>query len=175
VEHERKGQSFNWDGLRVTFLWPEISPEKVAPTAKNNDSLVVRLEYGQLSFLLPGDAKKQVEYTILSGDDARMLRADVLKVGHHGSKNSTIPQFLAAVDPQIAVISSGEENPYGHPSPKLLRRLGQSGRRILRSDRDGAVQIRTDGQNLRVNCYLACVDSSVQSGSTQPPNHHQRN
>jgi beta-lactamase superfamily II metal-dependent hydrolase len=66
VEHERKGQSFNWDGLRVTFLWPEISPEKVAPTAKNNDSLVVRLEYGQRSFLLPGDAKKQVEYTILS-------------------------------------------------------------------------------------------------------------
>jgi competence protein ComEC len=104
-----------------------------------------------------------------------MLRADVLKVGHHGSKNSTIPQFLAAVDPQIAVISSGGENPYGHPSPKLLRRLEQSGRRILRSDRDGAVQIRTDGQNLRVNCYLACVDSSVHSGSTQPPNHHQRN
>jgi competence protein ComEC len=173
VEHERKGQSFDWDGVRVTFLWPEISADEVAPTAKNNDSLVVRLEYGQRSFLLPGDAEKQVEYTMLSENDARMLRADVLKVGHHGSKNSTTAQFLFAVDPQIAVISSGEENPYGHPSPELLQRLEQSGVRILRTDQDGAVQILTDGRGLRVNCYVACGESSEEeSSSAQTPNHH---
>ena len=91
VEHERKGESFDWDGVRVAFLWPEISPDEVAPTAKNNDSLVLRLEYGQRSFLLPGDAEKQVEYTMLSENDARLLHADVLKVGHHGSKNSSMP------------------------------------------------------------------------------------
>jgi competence protein ComEC len=174
VEHERKGQSFDWDGVRVTFLWPEISADEVAPTAKNNDSLVVRLEYGQRSFLLPGDAEKQVEYTMLSENDPRMLRADVLKVGHHGSKNSTTAQFLFAVDPQIAVISSGEENPYGHPSPELLQRLKQSGARILRTDQDGAVQILTDGRGLRVNCYVACDESSEESSSAQTPNHHQR-
>jgi competence protein ComEC len=159
----------------VTFLWPEISADEVAPMDKNNDSLVVRLEYGHRSFLLPGDAEKQVEYTKLSENDPRLLHADVLKVGHHGSKNSTMPQFLSAVDPQIAVISSGEENLYGHPSPELLQRLKQSGARILRTDRDGAVQILTDGRDLRVNCYLACVQSSVESGSAQPPNYHQRN
>jgi competence protein ComEC len=175
VEHERKGRSFDWDGVRVTFLWPEISPDEVAPTAKNNDSLVLRLEYGQRSFLLPGDAEKQVEYTMLSENDARLLHADVLKVGHHGSKNSTMPQFLAAVDPQIAVISAGEDNPYGHPSPGLLQRLEQSGARILRTDRDGAVQVVTNGRNLRVNCYVACAESPVESGATQPADHHQSN
>jgi competence protein ComEC len=175
MEHERNGQSFDWDGVHVTFLWPEISADEVAPMDKNNDSLVVRLEYGHRSFLLLGDAEKQVEYTMLSENDPRLLHADVLKVGHHGSKNSTMPQFLSAVDPQIAVISSGEENPYGHPSPELLQRLEQSGARILRTDRDGAVQILTDGRDLRVNCYLACVQSSVESGSAQPPNYHQRN
>jgi len=175
VEYERKGQSFDWDGVRATFLWPEISRDEVTPTAKNNDSLVLRLEYGQRSFLLPGDAEKQVEYTMLSEDDARLLHADVLKVGHHGSKNSTMPQFLAAVDPRIAVISSGEENPYGHPSPELLERLEQGGARVLRTDRDGAVQVLTNGQDLRVNCYLACVELPVQSGAAQPPNHHQAN
>jgi competence protein ComEC len=175
VEHERKGQSFDWDGVRVTFLWPEISPDEVAPTAKNNDSLVLRLEYGQRSFLLPGDAEKQVENTMLSENDSRLLHADVLKVGHQGSKNSTMPQFLSAVDPQIAVISAGEENPYGHPSPELLQRLEQSGVRILRTDRDGAVQVVTNGRDLRVNCYLACVESPVESVAAQPPNHHQSN
>jgi competence protein ComEC len=175
VEYERKGESFDWDGVRVTFLWPEISQDEVAPIAKNNDSLVLRLEYGQRSFLLPGDAEKQVEYTMLSENDVRLLHADVLKVGHHGSKNSTMPQFLAAVDPQIAVISSGEENPYGHPSPELLQRLEQSGARILRTDRDGAVRVLTDGHDLRVNCYVACVESPVESGAAKPPNHHQSN
>jgi competence protein ComEC len=85
------------------------------------------------------------------------------------------PQFLAAVDPQIAVISSGEENPYGHPSPELLQRLEESGARILRTDRDGAAQILTNGHDLRVSCYLACVESPVESGSAQAPNHHQSN
>jgi hypothetical protein len=135
----------------------------------------LRPEYGQGSFLLPGDAEKQVEYTMLSENDAGLLHADVLKVGHHGSNDSTMPQFLAADDPQIAVISSGEENPYGHPSPELLQRLEQSGARILRTDRDGTVQVLTNGQDLRVNCYLACVESPVESGAAQPPNHHQSN
>ena len=86
VEHEIKGESFDWDGVRVSLLWPEISPDEIAPAAKNNDSLVLRLEYGQRSFLLPGDAEKQVEYTMLSENDARLLHTDVLKVGHHGKE-----------------------------------------------------------------------------------------
>ena len=89
----------------------------------------------------------------------------MLKVGHHGSKNSTLPGFLAAVHPRVAVISAGEDNPYGHPNPELLERLAAAGVRILRTDRDGAVHILTDGNQLEVNCFGRCAD---RFGSTAP-------
>jgi competence protein ComEC len=91
----RSGESFLWDGVQVKVLWPEIAPQEVAPLAKNNDSLVIRLQYGDRSILLPGDAEKQVEYTMLGESEAAFLHADVLKVGHHGGKNSTMPEFLS--------------------------------------------------------------------------------
>jgi competence protein ComEC len=124
--------------------------------------------------LLPGDAEKQVEYSMLAENDPVELRADVLKVGHHGSKNSTVPDFLAAVSPQIAIISAGEENPYGHPSPELLQRLEESGSRILRTDRDGAVHFLTDGHTLNVDCFVACPEPATESGRVQPPDHNQQ-
>lgn len=173
IKHEIRGQRFMWDGVEVEFFWPEISPEEIAPSAKNNDSLVVRLRYAERSILLPGDAEKQVEYAMLAENDAGALRADVLKVGHHGSKNSTMPDFLAAVAPQIAIISAGEENPYGHPSPELLQRLVESGSRTLRTDQQGAVQILTDGHDLRVHCFVECREAAAESGRVQTPDHNQ--
>jgi competence protein ComEC len=116
IEHELRGQSFVWDGVTVDFLWPEIRPEEVAPTAKNNDSLVVRLRYGERSLLLPGDAEKEVECAMLQENNPGALHADVLKAGHHGSKNSSMPEFLAAVGVQAGIISAGEQNPYGIPA-----------------------------------------------------------
>ncbi|MGB7845130.1 MAG: MBL fold metallo-hydrolase [Candidatus Acidiferrum sp.] len=157
----------------MDFLWPEIAPEETAPLAKNNDSLVVRLHYGDRTILLPGDAEKQVEYTLLGENEPAFLRADVLKVGHHGSKNSTMPEFLRAVAPRISIISSGVENPYGHPSPELLERLGESGTRVLRTDENGAVQIVTDGHALRVNCFEACPEPATELGKAQSPDHNQ--
>jgi len=156
IQHELRGQSFLWDGVQVDFLWPQIPPEEIAPSAKNNDSLVVRLQYKERSVLLPGDAEKQAEYAMLSETEAGKLHADVLKVGHHGSKNSTMPEFLESVGPQIAIISAGEQNPYGHPSPELLERLRGSGARILRTDQEGAVQVVTDGHRIRVSCFVGC-------------------
>jgi competence protein ComEC len=159
----------------VDFLWPEIPPEEVAPLAKNNDSLVVRLRYLERTFLLPGDAEKQVEAAMLAENDTGELHADVLKVGHHGSKNSTMPDFLAAVGPRISVISAGEENPYGHPNPELLERLEESGTWMLRTDRDGAVRVLTDGHGLQVSCFVACAEGIAQSGKAQTPDHGQHN
>jgi competence protein ComEC len=175
IEQERRGQSFSWDGVQVDFLWPEPSAHEISATAKNNDSLVVRLRYRDRTILLPGDAEKQVEYTMLAENDSRLLHADVLKVGHHGSKNSTTPQFLDAVNPRISVISAGEDNPYGHPHPELLERLQEKGTRILRTDRDGAVQILTDGHSLQVSCFRACPLAATESVSTQIPDRGQRN
>ncbi len=175
IEHERRGRSFLWDGVQVNILWPEIAAGKVAAEAKNNDSIVVRMQYGDRTVLLTGDAEKQVEYTMLGENEAAFLHADVLKVGHHGSKNSTMPEFLSAVAPQISIISSGEENPYGHPHRELIERLEGSGSRILRTDEDGAVQILTDGHTLRVSCFMACPELAVESGKAQPPDHGQPN
>jgi len=173
VEHERRAQSFLWDGVQVDILWPEISPEEIAPQAENNDSMVIRLEYRERSILLPGDAEKQVEYALLAENAPGFLHADVLKVAHHGSKNSTVPEFLGAVAPHVSIISAGEENPYGHPSPELLERLEESGTRILRTDQNGAVQVLTDGHTLQVSCFVECKPEVMESVEAQSPDHQQ--
>jgi competence protein ComEC len=151
----------------------EIEPEEIALQAKNNDSLVIRLKYGDRSILLPGDAEKQVEYTMLDENEPAFLHADVLKVGHDGSKNSTMPEFLSAVAPQVSIISAGEENLYGHPSPELLERLEESGTRIFRTDRNGAVRVLTDGDASQVSCFVGCAPETLGSVRAQTPNHQQ--
>lgn len=175
IEHELRGKSFRWDGVDGDFLWPEIAPEEVAASAKNNDSLVLRLHYGGQTLLLPGDAEKQVEREILSENGAEAMRADVLKIGHHGSKNSTTPEFLAAVQPRVGIISAGEDNPYGHPSPELLERLENAGVRILRTDRDGGVRVLADGTRLEITCFVACPGEANAAASVQAeaPDHEQ--
>jgi competence protein ComEC len=173
IEHALRGKSFHWDGVDGDFLWPEIVPEEVAPTAKNNDSLVLRLRYGSQTFLLPGDAEKQVEREILSENSAEAMRADVLKVGHHGSRNSTMPEFLAAVRPRVGIISAGEENAYGHPNAELLERLENGGVGILRTDREGAVHVLTDGTRLEITCFVACPSAANAAASVraETPDH----
>ena len=175
IEHERRSGDSAWDGVKINILWPEVSAEEIAPAAKNNDSLVVRLQYGDRTILLPGDAEKQVEARILQENNESFLHADVLKVGHHGSKNSTTFKFLNAVAPQISIISAGEENPYGHPSRELLERLKNIDTRIYRTDRDGAVTVVTDGHTLKVTRFEDCSDRSVEAVATNPPDHKQAN
>jgi len=173
IEHELRGESFHWDGVDGEFLWPAIPPEEIGPSAKNNDSLVLRLHFGNRTILLPGDAEKQVEREIISENNSGTMRSDVLKVGHHGSKNSTTTEFLAAVQPQFGIISTGEDNPYGHPSPELLDRLQSAGVRILRTDQNGAVHLVTDGLRLEISCFVACPGevNSAASVHAEAPNH----
>jgi competence protein ComEC len=176
VEHEARGQTFDWDGVQGEIFWPEISSADTAPAAKNNDSLVLRLHYGDRTMLLPGDAEKEAEHEMLAHSGGTELRADVLKVGHHGSKNSTTQDFLAAVQPQVAIISAGEDNPYGHPSQELLERLQNANVRVLRTDREGAVHVLTDGHTLEISCFAGC---SFPAGDAlrqaQAPDHDKNN
>src|SRR5207245_1644587 len=142
-------------------------------------SLVLRVRFGDETILLPGDAEKQVEREILSQNSAEAMRADVLKIGDHGSNNSTMPEFLAAVQPRLGIISAGEDNPYGHPSPELLERLANAGVRVLRTDRDGAVHILTDGEGIQVTCFVACPEaasgvSSMQRVQEPKPKQHEK-
>jgi competence protein ComEC len=177
VIHELRGNHLDWDGAQTDFLWPQIVPEEIAQSAKNDDSLVFRVSYGDRSFLLPGDAEKLSERSILAESDPQALRSDILKIGHHGSKNSSTPDFLAAVQPRLAVISSGAENPYGHPAPQLLERLQLAGIATLRTDASGAVHILTDGKQFEVWCFVACPEIATQLNSTEPqaPQNQQSN
>lgn len=114
--------------------------------AGNNGSVVLRLDYGANSVLLTGDAEAEAEEMMLAG--SWLLRADVLKVGHHGSAASTSAEFLDAVDPGLAVISVGAENHFGHPAPELLQRLDDI--EVLRTDERGRIELVSDGTGWRV-------------------------
>ncbi len=157
-------------------MWPEIVPEGVAPFAKNNDSLVLRLHFGSETFLLPGDAEKRVEREILSQNSAETLQSTVLKIGHQGSKNSTMPEFLAAVQPRVGIISAGEGNPYGRPNAELLERLENAGVHILRTDKNGAIHVLTDGSRLEITCFVACASApnTAISAQAKAPDHRGR-
>ena len=106
---------------------------------------------------MPGDAEWQTEHDILAENGAVAMHSDVLKIGHHGGKNSTTQPFLDAVRPQIGIISVGETNPYGHPSPEVQERLEAARVRILRTDRNGAVHVLTDGQQIEIHCFVASL------------------
>jgi competence protein ComEC len=156
IAHETRAKTFAWDAMQGRFFWPDASPATSAAAPKNDDSLVLKLQFEDRSVLLPGDAEKEAEREILSEEDQNDLRAQILKIGHHGSKNSTTAEFLAAVKPRLAVISVGEDNPYGHPNAELLERLATAGVRVLRTDHDGAVHILMDRNSLEVSCFIPC-------------------
>jgi len=146
IVHRVRGDAFAWDGVAGHVLWPDTSDE--VPSAKNNDSLVLRLEHGHVTLLLPGDIERPVEHELVS--DGEPLSADFLKVAHHGSKTSTTAELLA----HVAAISVGATNPFGHPSPEVLDRLRDAGVRVLRTDREGAITAFSDGQTLRVRSLV---------------------
>lgn len=173
IRHEARGQKFDWAGVKGEVLWPESGSGESSTSPKNDDSLVLRFQYHSRSFFLPGDAESQAEASILLENAGAALQADVLKVGHHGSRNSTTPELLASVHPQWAIISAGAENPYGHPSPELLQRLEAANTKILRTDRNGAIHVLTDGYSLEISCFLDCsqIATPEKSASAKPPDH----
>ncbi len=135
-----RGDSFDWDGVRIAVLGPRgHSPP---PFTQNDDSVVLMLTFGRVSLLLAGDAEASAEARLAPGI------AQVLKVAHHGSRTSTGADFLAQVRPRVAIVSAGRANPFGHPHPEVIERLGKAGAWIVRTDRDGAVKISTDGDTV---------------------------
>jgi competence protein ComEC len=115
----------------------------------NEASLVVRVRVGEVAILMMGDAEAGEERWLVE-NAAPSLRADVLKVAHHGSRTSSTPAFLDAVRPRLALISVGAGNMYRHPSPEVLRGLAASGAVTLRTDYSGAIVVRTDGHVIEV-------------------------
>ena len=152
VVHRQRGDWFTWGEVRGALLWPESAGGATAATARNNDSLVLRLDFAGTSALLAGDIERDVEKELVTRGDA--LDVDFLKVPHHGSRSSTTEGFLMAVTPQAAAISLSGSNPFGHPHPEVLQRLAAAGARALRTDRDGAVTFVSDGKAWHVRGYV---------------------
>jgi competence protein ComEC len=149
VDAMRSAGAFSFGGATIEPLSPPRDYVNARPG--NNDSLAFRISYGSRSFLLTGDMERPMEQRILSEarrGRADILRADVLKVGHHGSKTSTTQEFLDAASPSIAMISAGFENSFGHPHRDVIARLAARHAAILRTDLDGLVTVRTDGVSL---------------------------
>lgn len=114
----------------------------------NNSSIVVKLNYGQSSFMFMGDAEMPSEERILKTFAIHDLRADVIKIAHQGSSDASSKKFLEAVGPKYAVILTGADNSYGHPSLRIIRRLERLNIKILRTDKDGDIKFTSDGQNI---------------------------
>jgi competence protein ComEC len=140
------------EGVKIEFLHPPLEKSKSPSFWGNDASLVLRLTYGEVSFLFCGDVEALGEQEILKA--GANLQSTVLKVPHHGSKSSSTPNFLEAVRPQFAVFTvRGGARPR-LPNPGVLERYEAMGVKILRSDRDGAITFVTDGRDLKVQTFL---------------------
>ena len=127
------------------FVFHPIEKEKIKNP--NNTSLVIKIIYGGISFLFTGDIERVTEEELLKFGD--LLKCDVLKVPHHGSNSSSTIEFLKMVKPKYAVISVGKFNKFKHPSPKVLQRLNSLNIKTIRTDKNGAIIFRTDGNVLQ--------------------------
>jgi len=135
--------------LLIDTLYPLENLEGKEMKNTSNDTCVVsKLIFGNNSFLFTGDISFATEKDIINSGEN--LLSDVLKVAHHGSKYSTSDIFLSAVNPEIAAISVGAKNTYGHPTPEVLQRLEKFGIKVFRTDKDGDVKFVSDGNNLRL-------------------------
>jgi len=129
-----------------------MSVDNSDPENKNLSSIVIRMLFGTQSFLFTGDSESKNE------NSRSWPKTTVLKVGHHGSNTSSTEKFLEAVKPEIAVISVGKENSYGHPTKEVLRRLKYINAKIYRTDEDRTILIDSDGTNCNVTSLDVCLE-----------------
>jgi len=147
------------DGVTLRFYGPTQPYVAGSRNDINSNSLVFRLEYKRFHMLFTGDAGAETEARLLgNGDD---LRADVLKVGHHGSAYGTTPRFVQEVAPHAAIISVGRHNLFGHPAPATIDALMSRGIRIYRTDEGGAVIVRSDGDRYTVGSFLNAAGTTA--------------
>jgi competence protein ComEC len=139
-----EGDEFTLGGASVQVLFPPRA-WNVGTKPQNNDSMVLRVSYGDSSILLEGDAEKQVERRIAA---IHHPTANLIKIGHHGSNNATTPELVASARPEFAIISVGSGNSFGLPRIETLGRLADAGARVYRTDLDGLVTFYLDGKSV---------------------------
>ena len=159
------GDSFKLGDATCTILAPNSGSYEEG----NNYSIVLKITYGSTSFLLTGDAEAVSEMEMVkAGLD---LKADVIKIGHHGSKTSTVANFLDKVKPTYAVISVGKDNTYGHPNQSVMERLKGAGIKVYRTDENGTIVATSNGKEIRFDknpgsYNYASADSGSNTGNS---------
>lgn len=143
----RRGQRIHLGGgAYADVLYPNKDVSRLRAT--NDASIVLHVVYGDTSFMLTGDLPSTIEDVLVHTNSSGVLRSDVLKAGHHGSKYSTDALWLETVQPQTVVISAGKGNTYGHPAPEVLARVRAAGSRIVSTADSGTVTFESDGVDL---------------------------
>jgi len=143
---ERGDRLARGDGVIITVLNPGRNPHSGAQSGLNNNSIALLTEYGEVKILLCGDMEKEAEGELCRS--GLPLKADVLRIGHHGGKSSSTEEFLRRVSPKWAILSAGENNEFGHPASETLARLREAGCVVLRTDVHGAITLATDGRKI---------------------------
>jgi competence protein ComEC len=142
------GDEIRFGDVVVSVLWPPATGEK----STNNDSIVLRIQYGERSILLTGDIEQATERALLASPQE--LRTDVIKVPHHGSKTSSTEGFVAATKPTVAIISVGRNSRFGHPHKEVVERWRSCGATVLTTGHSGTITITTDGHNLSLETFV---------------------
>lgn len=156
--------------LYIDVLWPS-SDNVISENSINNNSLVCKLNYKKFSVLFTGDIEKSAENAILtkyenyankgsienetfSVDSSKIMQSTILKVAHHGSKTSSITNFLEVVKPKYALIGVGKNNKFGHPADSTLQNLENIGTKVFRTDLCGEVMVQTNGEKIRIKSKI---------------------
>ena len=145
----KKGEFLNW-GDRVTaqVIYPQIPPEKRSHLSPNNNSIVIRMEYDDISFLFTGDCEHEGEMEITHSGARNKIT--VLKAGHHGSETATGSDYYFNADPEVVILMVGKRNKFHHPHWPTEKLLRETGADIYRTDHDGNITITTDGKTYEV-------------------------
>ena len=148
----RDGENWNWDGVQFEMLHPAYGDGNAKKPHDNDQSCVLRISVGEHSVLLTGDIEKNSEARLLKQHTDKLFTS-LLVVPHHGSKNSSSYEFVAATLPDYAVFTAGYRNRFGHPKEEVLQRYADSGAELLRSDEDGAILVEINAQGLQIERY----------------------
>lgn len=144
-------------GATLEVLHPPASGMTRSISSSNNNSVVINLSYGKRRFLFTGDIERAAETTLVS-DERKRLAADVIKVAHHGSRTSSMDEFVRESHPAFAVISVGRESPFNHPHTEVVERWRASGARVLTTGESGTITISTNGEDLRIETFVKNSD-----------------
>jgi competence protein ComEC len=163
----QRGDRLELGSVLIEVLHPPL-PDWERPRVRNDDSVVVRVRYGEADLLLTGDIGAAAEQELTPDVGAGRLR--LLKVAHHGSRTSSSDAIVERYAPVVAMVSAGARNTFGHPAPEVVRRLADAGATLFRTDRHGALIVETDGRELRVQTWSGLRwRAGLAPNAPQPP------